>query len=344
MDQITEQSPQEMSVELSYAVADAQALAREQVQAAWQLYLDRIREQLEFGWRESLEKIYQERFGEIETRLRERFESVVQERADQIAKERLDPACANVRRETIDNLNSLAHRMRAAESREEIRRTLVDAASAPGLRVAFLLPSEFDANAAPAIAHALEAKETVVSSAMEAEISAPVLERLNGAGPDGRIYVIPLVTANHAVGVLAASAPSGNEVDVAELELLASLAAPHFFDPPAPVVIQPAPPKPGWEDLSRAEQEMHLRAQRYARNQVAQLLLNEIRRVHEGRKNRNLYAVFRNEIEHARNEFQNQFFADTPSMVDYLHLELVRNLAKDDSEALGSNYPGPVRS
>ncbi len=343
MDQTTEQSPQEMSVELSYAVADAQALAREQVQAAWQLYLDRIREQLESGWRESLETIYQERFGEIETRLRERFESVVQERAEQIVRERLDPACANVRRETIDNLNSLAQRMRAAESREEIRRTLINAASAPGLSVAFLLPSEFDLKAAPAIAHALEAKDTVVSSAIEAEISRPLLEQLDGSGPDGRVYVIPLVTANQPVGVLAASASSGSEVDVAKLELLAALAAPHFFEPPAPVVIEPPPPKPGWEDLTRAEQETHLKAQRFARNQVAQLVLNEIRRVHEGRRNRNLYAMFRNEIEQARDEFQNQFFANTPSMVDYLHLELVRNLAKDDPEILGSNYPGPIR-
>src|SRR4051794_22657866 len=141
MDQSTEQSPQELSIELSYAVADAQALAREQVQAAWQLYMDRIRDQLESGWRESLEQIYQERFGEIETRLRDRFESVVQERAELLVEQRLQPIRTGVRRETLDSLNNLARRMRGAESRDEVRHGLLDAAGQiAGARVTFFLP------------------------------------------------------------------------------------------------------------------------------------------------------------------------------------------------------------
>jgi len=29
-------------------------------------------------------------------------------------------------------------------------------------------------------------------------------------------------------------------------------------------------------------------------------------------------------------------------MVDYLHLELLRTLANDDSDLLGKDYPGPL--
>jgi hypothetical protein len=29
-------------------------------------------------------------------------------------------------------------------------------------------------------------------------------------------------------------------------------------------------------------------------------------------------------------------------MVDYLHLELVRSLARDNSQLMGQNYPGPI--
>ena len=29
-------------------------------------------------------------------------------------------------------------------------------------------------------------------------------------------------------------------------------------------------------------------------------------------------------------------------MVDYLHLELLRTLANDDADLLGSEYPGPM--
>jgi len=32
----------------------------------------------------------------------------------------------------------------------------------------------------------------------------------------------------------------------------------------------------------------------------------------------------------------------SPTMVDYLHLEMVRSLADDDPNNLGPEYPGPL--
>ena len=52
--------------ELKAAIAEAQALAREQVAAAWQLQVDRIREELESGWRDRLDHIFEERFADVD--------------------------------------------------------------------------------------------------------------------------------------------------------------------------------------------------------------------------------------------------------------------------------------
>jgi hypothetical protein len=71
-------------------------------------------------------------------------------------------------------------------------------------------------------------------------------------------------------------------------------------------------------------------------------------RLHEGpavltgRSRRNLYEALRSPIDEAREQFRRDFFACCPSMVDYLHLELVHTLANDDAELLGTDYPGPM--
>ena len=53
-------------------------------------------------------------------------------------------------------------------------------------------------------------------------------------------------------------------------------------------------------------------------------------------------VALRGRIDVARETFQKTFFAAAPTMVDYLHLELVRTLANDDPELLGKEYPGPM--
>jgi hypothetical protein len=97
-----------------------------------------------------------------------------------------------------------------------------------------------------------------------------------------------------------------------------------------------------WENLSPEEQQVHLRAQRYARVQAAEMRLFDPDTVTTGRSNRNLYELLRDPIDRARETFRQRFFANCPTMVDYLHLEIVRTLANDDPEALGKDYPGPM--
>jgi hypothetical protein len=112
-------------------------------------------------------------------------------------------------------------------------------------------------------------------------------------------------------------------------------------------IAQVAPPeKPqsgrSWTDLSKTEQEIHLRAQRFARTRTAELLLRRMDAVREGRASKNVYGKLKEEIEAGRDAFRREFFAPCRSMVDYYHLELVRTLAKGDANVLGAGYPGPL--
>jgi len=75
---------------------------------------------------------------------------------------------------------------------------------------------------------------------------------------------------------------------------------------------------------------------------VAEMRLFQADAVQAGRARRNLYDTFRRSIDAARESFRHSFFAPCPSMVDYLHLELVQTLANDDPDLLGDNYPGPM--
>jgi len=110
----------------------------------------------------------------------------------------------------------------------------------------------------------------------------------------------------------------------------------------APLMPAETAEESNWENLPAVEQRLHLRAQRVARVRVAEWRLREGARVRSGRARGDLYAELAPKIEEARKSFHSQFFGACPSMVDYLHLEMVHTLANDDAELLGKDYPGPM--
>jgi hypothetical protein len=135
------------------------------------------------------------------------------------------------------------------------------------------------------------------------------------------------------------------------LELMAQVAAAQWVGllplPPGMELVKIAPLLPvkaasSWQSLAPEEQQIHLRAQRFARVRTAEMRLHEGPVVLAGRSRRNLYEALRGPIDEARGQFRRDFFARCPSMVDYLHLELLRTLANDDGELLGADYPGPM--
>jgi hypothetical protein len=94
--------------------------------------------------------------------------------------------------------------------------------------------------------------------------------------------------------------------------------------------------------LSPGEEALFLRAQRFARVRVAEIRLAKSRQVVEGRAARRLYALLKEEIDVARIDYAREFLQASPFMPDYLHAELIRTLANEDTAVLGEEYPGPL--
>jgi hypothetical protein len=297
----------------------------------------------------------------------EKFAAEAEERFAAEAEISAKEARAQGERELAGKLNQAARRILQAGTREEVGATAADAAQGFAATAAWLRITDGTAHAdaleldvplseAAALQHAVETREPVVALAAASELSQALVERVAQPAED-RVLVYPVAAGDGVAAVLCAwTRDAGGAVNPA-LELLAQCAAaawqrlePPPAPPPSPpqkvVSIAPAAAAPkaanAWESLSADEQQMHLRAQRYARVQVAEMRLASAAAVKRGRTRRDLYGELREPVNAARDAFRKQFFAKCPSMVDYLHLELVKTLANDDADALGKDYPGPM--
>jgi hypothetical protein len=211
---------------------------------------------------------------------------------------------------------------------------------------------EFPAAEAAAFAGVIQNGDPVVAMTTAREINTGVVTAL-GHGPDDRAFIVPVFARGKAVGMIYAA----GSVEMAPLELLAQAAALSIeakMLPPEParkpelVMIQGGRSIPerripeSWTQLSPADQEMHLRAQRFARVQVAGMRLFSPEAVRQGLTSKDLYGALQKDIDSGREMFRQSFLSATPTMVDYFHLELMRTLANDDPTMLGEKYPGPL--
>lgn len=342
-------------------VADAHDILREQLALAWRQHMERVQEVLEAQWPERMERVLEETVAGLAARLEEQY----QDAFDARVKEQLELAAAE-RRALIEKLNQSARRMRHFEDETQWSRTLVDAAAGFCHRAAlFLLASRalhFEAarniggeapasavplDAAPAFAAAVETRDTLVAMRSAGEMSQALAAYLGEDG--GKFYVIPISTRDGVVALLYADGPN---VDAHALELLAAVAgAVRDGRAVATVVtgglvnITAAQQKPeilSWFSLSQQDRELHLKAQRFARVQVAGIRLYQSEMVKNGRTARNIYTSLKTEIDGAREAFRRDYLHSSETMVDYLHLEIVRTLANDEAESLGPDYPGPM--
>jgi hypothetical protein len=277
------------------------------------------------------------------------------------------------RREFAEQLNQAVRRLRLSPDAEEICATLGDAAAkfSDGVLlfrihdgVALNPRIDVPLSEAPAIASAADMQDPLVALATPAEVSAPLVEML-GHDESARVHLFPVAVGEEVPALLY----TWGTVQSPAIELLTQVAGAVWSTIPAasqeieqpeiePEPVQelitiaaaPTPPPQAesqakaattWEDLSPAEQQVHLRAQRFARVHVAEMRLQHPDAVKAGRTHRNLYSALRESIDIARTSFQEQFFS-CPSMVDYLDLELTRTLAHDEPELLGQSYPGPL--
>lgn len=102
------------------------------------------------------------------------------------------------------------------------------------------------------------------------------------------------------------------------------------------------PERFNWDDLTQEQRELHMRAQRFARVQVAEMRLYKDDAVKAGRRDSNIYLRLKGEVDEARERYQAQFLDGQPHMRDYLHGELVETLAIDNPQLMGPDYPGPL--
>jgi hypothetical protein len=362
---------------LTRALHEFTGLAREQVEAAWDLQIARIQEQLASGWREEIDRIVAERFTELSARIAEETEAAVRTRVAAETAVAVPAACETSRRQWNQELNLAARRIAQAPGVEEWAAALLEATDAfreqaavftltgrelktSGVRgvpdqdaAARLLAAQMALSDAPAFEQAVETRETVFAMRSESELSPAIVSALGG-GEDARAQLVPLCGRQRVLGVLYADGDA-EHIDTNAIELLAaigaavldallarSLSRPGVLLSLSGVASSSAPAIAVWDTLSKQDQELHLRAQRFARVQVAEMRLYKSRQVRSGRVDRNLYGALKEEIETSREAFRRQFLAASPSMADYLHQELVRSLSNDDPSLLGPDYPGPL--
>ncbi|MGA3239812.1 MAG: hypothetical protein ABSG03_26350 [Bryobacteraceae bacterium] len=265
------------------------------------------------------------------------------------------------RREIAAELNQAVRRLRQSTGLEELAATLADTAArfaggaevfliSDGMAKSEKMELEIPLASAAALAGAVESRDPVTALTTAREVSAALVERLKHS-PDARAHIYPLVVKDGVPALLYAWGGPQRAAHGPALELVTQVAAAQWLQllppPPSMELVSIAPlglvkAASSWESLAPEEQRIHLRAQRFARVQAAEMRLHEGPAVLTGRSRRNLYEALRDHIDAAREQFQRDFFARCPSMVDYLHVELVRTLANDDAELLGENYPGPM--
>jgi hypothetical protein len=324
---------------------DAHGTVRERLAAAWQLHIDRIQEVVAAKWPDDIERIFAEAMSAqaVESR-------------------------TGARRELSEKLNQSVRRLRHFDSNSQWGNALVETTQGFCDRAALFtiesgtLHLEAARNltsgmamenvplaSAPAFANAVESKDTVVAMRTKGEMSDSIALLL-GEAEGRKFHLFPVVTRERAGAILYADAED-RPVESGALELLATVAGALLESRSAIsnqnnlVNIADSGNKPkvsSWFSLSREEQELHLKAQRFARVHIAGIRLHKSDKVKEGRTQHALYASLKTEIDSARDVFQRDFLPISPTMVDYLHLELLRTLANENADLLGPDYPGPM--
>jgi len=297
-------------------------------------------------------------------------------------KREFDAACSQsartVRFQLIQELNQLLRRLRHYQTEAEWVSCVLSGAGQFIERVAifsvqngvvrlrgqqkFDFPEDlsFSLDSAGAFGSAVETKDPVIALRSPGEVG-PALSTQN---PADRAHIIPLTNGTRVTALIFAA--DVDNIDLNALELIASFGSlvlerqsnASLHAQIAPLVSKAAKPDlddeggavatkrfpaslPGWAELSETQRNLHVRAQRFSRVTVAELQLARPEACRAGRDQANLYVFLKGELDKARDLYRKQFMT-TPSMVDYLHLELVRTAAEGDELKLGADYPGQL--
>ncbi len=90
--------------------------------------------------------------------------------------------------------------------------------------------------------------------------------------------------------------------------------------------------------ISAEDQDVHRKAQRFARLLVDEVKLYNQAKVAEGRKNKDLYDRLKEAIEKSRATYQKRYGNTVAASGNYFQNEIVRSLAEDDLSIMGANF------
>lgn len=276
----------------------------------------------------------------------------------------VEAVAAQSREETLSALNQVLRRLRQYQGESEWAAVLLDAMSRFSSECALfaICNSRYELRAARGLvlAEGLRVDPATANALLTAATSKDVvvaLKTVREAGPElaqaaqgTRMCAAPVLNQERVVALLvvfAAEAPvsaveviAGMASLVLERRLNAELAVQIL---PAAITSAPRAERrlPAWADLNEEDRVLHMRAQRFARMKVAEMQLAQPEAGRAGREQNNVYLFWKSAIDAARDGYRNQFMANR-TMVDYLHLELVRTAAEGDEKKMGADYPGSM--
>lgn len=178
-----------------------------------------------------------------------------------------------------------------------------------------------------------------------------------GAPSDGNAWLLPLVVRDKVAAVLYSDAGTASKrVDGSALQILVRAAGqwleiltarktsgtPEVAAAASASVGQASRPamESAPQSISGEEQELHTKAQRFAKLLVDEIRLYNQAKVKEGRQTRELYRVLREDIEKSRDTYNRRYANTSVADAGYFTQEVIRILADNDASLLGSDFPG----
>lgn len=151
------------------------------------------------------------------------------------------------------------------------------------------------------------------------------------------VYTVPVTTGDSTVALLLAH----GAVERLPVDLLCQAASLRLESLTSHGAGSTTTAEPtAWEQLSVEDRRLHLAAQRAARVAVARIRLENSSALERGFAEQDIYKNLEVPLTSARQAFDERFMKQSGTMVDYLHLEVVRSLAAGDEAVLGTGYPG----
>jgi hypothetical protein len=224
-------------------MAEQRRAAHDQLSLAWRIYIDRVDDQLQRGWRENLSRALDNRLDALEKAIGASVEGMAAARAVDVIE--------NARRQTTERLAQAVRRIDQAEDAVAWGAALLDGAQSFCERVLLVAATGAelalegsrgiaDAAVAPlrtrpiplaearAVVTLIESLDTVITMVTAAELSAPLAAAFGEGGEFRRACLIPVVSGRsegkrRVAAVLVAEGP-GHPLDINVLELLAAAA------------------------------------------------------------------------------------------------------------------------